>query len=32
VDAAAEASESMADQTLYEAGLDALLDGLDRGR
>jgi AcrR family transcriptional regulator len=29
VDAAVEASESMADQTLYEVGLDALLDGLD---
>jgi AcrR family transcriptional regulator len=29
VDAAVEASESMADLTLYEAGLDALLDGLD---
>ena len=31
VDAAVEASESMADQTLYEVGLDALLDGLDPG-
>ena len=28
VEAAVEASEAMADQTLYEAGLDALLDGL----
>jgi AcrR family transcriptional regulator len=28
VDAAVEASDSLADQTLYEVGLDALLDGL----
>jgi AcrR family transcriptional regulator len=31
VEAAHEASESMADQTLYELGLDALLDGLEPG-
>jgi AcrR family transcriptional regulator len=30
LDAAHEASETMADQTLYELGLDALLDGLER--
>jgi AcrR family transcriptional regulator len=30
VEAAREASESMADQTLYEVGLDALLDCLER--
>ena len=29
VDAAVEASAAMADQTLFEVGLDALLDGLD---
>ncbi len=32
VEAASEASEAMADQTLYELGLDALLDGLDPTR
>jgi AcrR family transcriptional regulator len=32
VDAAREASETMADPTLYELGLDALLDGLERRR
>jgi AcrR family transcriptional regulator len=32
VAAARELSESMADQTLYEAGLDALLDGLEPER
>jgi AcrR family transcriptional regulator len=32
VGAAQEASESMADQTLYEVGLDALLDGLEPER
>jgi AcrR family transcriptional regulator len=32
VDAAQEASETMADQALYELGLDALLDGLERKR
>jgi AcrR family transcriptional regulator len=32
VEAARDASESMADETLYELGLDALLDGLVPGR
>jgi AcrR family transcriptional regulator len=32
VDAAGEASETMADQRVYELGLDVLLDGLERRR
>jgi AcrR family transcriptional regulator len=32
IDAAGEASDAMADQTVYELGLDVLLDGLERRR